>query len=327
MNNRTSLLDQIRLKQGMENLKNHFENLVKLNMNKAIKLINDTNLQYPSLYILQNTIAQNNLNKEINSRNKVALDLTNSILNRRKNDNYKKLLSTRKFPKVYFVMRWILDTGYRDDGLDNQYDDVLDTIAVILIKVYNDKASLPIISDMLFSRNRRNALIHDLLWALYESKSLESLILIAQGLKSKNNKDFILARNLLSFIPGVKFNKNGDDAYNYFIKWFNENKSFLKYTGESFQSSSKPEPYKIINQAKYLCKPVSINNGEFLDALTANDNTLINEFNNLDSNNRRILSSFSYNLYNKNITMWHKWINDSISSQLSMAKKVGGVKS
>ncbi len=239
-------LDQIRLRQGNEKLLVYFNNLITFNIEKAIKLINHENLYFITLYLLRDIILNSELQQNINSRNKVALEIVDEIENRRKSSKEKRIHLSEKKPKSllsYFVMKWMFETGWQDDGLSDNYDDILDTVAIFLIKIYHDMSILPILATLLFRRNRKGSFYHDLLWALYESKSPFVLQLLAQGLISDNFDDFKLAKRLLSFIPSIEKCNSRKRAYKYFLNWFTKNKNFLQYTGESFQLTSRPIPF------------------------------------------------------------------------------------
>lgn len=57
----TESLDETRLNKGIDKLKATFLDLINNNPEKAVKLINDKNLQFPSLFILQPQIKETDL--------------------------------------------------------------------------------------------------------------------------------------------------------------------------------------------------------------------------------------------------------------------------
>ena len=168
------------------------------------------------------------------------------------------------------------------------HDEFLDVTAMLLIKVHKDKTILPIIVDMIFFRNREGLFNHDLIWAFFQARDPYSLMLIANYLGSEDVKDVKLACKLLDFVPSIDMTMGKDSKKQYiaFFNWLKENYPFLYFTGESFQRTSKPIPYIVALDAKYLCRQVSLYTGKPLIPYTEKENNLLGYFNNLDENNK-----------------------------------------
>jgi hypothetical protein len=324
--NITNLLDKTRIDNGTENMKDLFDSTAKKNIKKAVELINEQNVSFTSLFLLQDKINEFNITKELSYKNRVALGFIDGIRDEKKDISFATSLSSEHTHSTQTTLKWILESGYTDDGLNNDFDEVLDKAAILLIKSFNDNSELPIIVDLVFDRYKRGFYIHDLVWALFESRELKSLYLLAEHLKSTDKKEVRLANKLLSFIPGISINspKSNEEKYTYFIKWFEENSPFLYYTGESFQLTSEPIPYEVNLEAKYLCKKILIDTGEFVDPLTNKENNVLNSFKKLNNDAKTLLSSFSYMTYRKDNTWWKKWIRYPIASQINIAKAKGG---
>jgi hypothetical protein len=318
-------LDRIKLNNGNESLKNYFHNLLLTDSNKAINLINDEHLNFSSLFILRSIIKKFNLASNLNNRNKYTIKLINQILIRDK-INLKKL-STSEKQNMYLLLRWIVETGFNDDGLNNQYDEVLDAAVLLLIKVYNDKTILNIVVEMIFNRNRKKYYNYDLIWGLFESREPKLMFLVANRLTSNHWMDIELSRKLLKFIPDFEanYNKNNLQLYNYANKWLQENYLFLNYTGESFQQSCNPKPYILCLEAKYLCKPVLAPAEEPRISLSDREQKLLDGFKALNYESRNLLSRYSYSIYRQNIDWWRIWINYPVATQIRYAKNVGGL--
>ncbi len=227
-------LDKIRLKKGNNEIKAVFNSLVKNNAEKAIKLINDKNLQFTSLFIIGPGIKDKSILDNLNQRNKCSLEVIKGV----PFDTYSR-------QEYYSVLKWILETGYREDGLNEEYDEVLDTAAIILSKVYKDNQSLPVIEEMIFSRYRQGAFIYDLVWAFFEAANWEDLIRLAKRLRSSDPKDNELARKFLNFIPCLDINKSPEMQYRCSIKWLKENRSLLFYTGETNLQTCDPVRFAV----------------------------------------------------------------------------------
>lgn len=321
-----NLLDKIRINNGIDNLKVFFHELVKSNTEEAINLVNHENLHFASLFVLKPEMEVLNLFHSLNVRNKISIGITSEILTSEKNISISKYFSSHYIQAVYSVLKWMVETGFIDDGLSNEYDEVLDICAILLTKVYRDKTTLPIIGDTIFKRYKKGLLIHDLVWAFFECRDPHSLIIIADHLQSKELKEVQLARKLLNFVPGIAIKNNAlnIDEYLSFLNWIGKNNLFLAFTGESFQQSSNPVPYIVVLEAKYLCAAVSVDTGKILKTLTEEECKLLEQFKKLDDNSKILLSNFSFIMHQKNIYTWHTWIHYPMAEQIKIAK-LGGV--
>lgn len=323
--NTTNSLDRIRINEGIDSLIAYFHKLVENNTDEAIALINDENLHFASFFVLRFKISEHNLIEGLVLRNKVALEFINEILDGKKGISIMKHISSDYAQIAYSVLKWVFETGFFDDGLSNEFDEVLDLTAILLTRLYRDQKILPIIADMIFNRNRKNLYVHDLVWAFFESKDPYSLVMIANRLLSSEEKDVDLACKLLSFVPGVDDNNlNKQKKYTSFLNWIEENSLFLYFTGQSLQQTNKPAPYVVTLEAKYLCKFISIDTGKPLKPLTDKEKQLLNEFNKLDLNTKIFLSSFSSIMHHKDENWWNTWISYPISNQIETAKAMIG---
>ncbi|WIV13802.1 hypothetical protein [Proteiniborus sp. MB09-C3] len=236
-------------------------------------------------------------------------------------------LSVNNVQLSYSALKWILESRSTIEIPEDQLDEVLDKTAILLAVIYKDKENLPTIADLIFERHRKCCFNHDLIWAFFESCDINSLYLIANKLLSAEPKDVTMARELLDFIPemnSAEFLSN-EQLYSYFVNWFEENSLFLHYTGESYNLTSNPIPYEVILEAKYLCKPVSVNTGHFMQNLTNKEHMLLSEFNKLDYNTQNLLSQFSYRMHHMNKNWWNIWITYPIPYQIMYANTgIGG---
>ncbi|HEY5586282.1 MAG TPA: hypothetical protein VIK78_17555 [Ruminiclostridium sp.] len=321
---RIKFLDEIRFNNGICKLKETFHDLVNKNPEEAVKLINDENVLFPSLFILQHEIKRSDLYNQLNVRNKYALEITNEML-------LKEISKTQRFSyehkqENYSTLKWILETGYIEDGLSDQYDEVLETAAIILTKVYKDKSCLRTIEEMIFNRYRKGAFIYDLVWAFFEASDPESLIMVVNRLRSSNRKDIELARRFLNFIPCIGMNGEEDPMKQYqcSLKWINENQNFIYYTGETFLQTSNPYRYAVSLEARYLQKTASNVRGELSRSLTADECTCMDSFMRLDDASKLLLSNCSAMLYRKSKYMWSQWLRNPIEKQIEIAQRTLG---
>lgn len=324
--NTINFLDKRMDDSGVDNIRSFFYQLAKENEKEALNLINDENLHFTSLFVLRPEIEELDLFQKLNARNRIALGITNEILSSKRNISDVEYLSFDYIQAVHSVLKWMLETGCINDGLDDQYDEILDITAIFLTKIYRDKTVLPIIAEMIFRRYKQGLLIHDLAWAFFESRDPISLSIISERLQSKELKDVELAQELLSFVPGIGIRENIDIQKQYlsFLDWFGKNNLFLHFTGESFQQVKNPVIYRVVLEAKYLCEPASIDTGEILRILSRKECKLIDQFKRLDKNTQKLLSEFSVMLHHNNICKWQYWLECPIGEQIKFAR-IGGI--
>ena len=320
--NRLSCLDRIRMDGGPERLKGFFTDLIKSNPEKAVNLLNENAVSFSTLFTLKDSIKASDIYHRLNSRNSSALEITDGIISKDTSDM--KCLSAEHRQTTHSVLKWILETGHTDDGLSNQYDEVLDIASILLTRTYKDKTFLPVIADMIFGRHRRGAFMHDLAWAFFEACDPYSLILIANYLYSGSCKNVELACKLLNFVPGLKMGNSMN--YSCFFNWFRENCLFLYYTGESFQQSPNPKPYAVCVEAKYLCKAVCAAGGKMLEPLSKDEKKLMEKFKSLNQDKKVMLSNYSYRLHCQEPDLWYEWTHYPVTEQIRTAgTKTGGI--
>lgn len=319
-----SFLDNIRLSNGIDSFTNYCHSLMMNGDVKVIELMNETNLQYCSLYILQPELESFELKEHLNERNKTALRITNDISVRNSEDI--GILTEGRNIHTLGVLRWMLGTGYKDDGLTGGYETVMEQTAILLSRTYRDTNLLGEIEEMIFERYRKGLFVHYLIWALFEARSAYSLVLLANRLHSPVRSDVELAARLLSFIPGIASGSKTENINlsSEAINWIQENQQFLYYTGESLHQTGNPHHFDIAREAKYLCCPVSIEDGRYLRPADDNERSMADAFNSLDKESKRLLSDCSYLLYRKNIHQWNTWMKLPVEGQIKLAAEVMG---
>lgn len=279
----------------------------------------------------------------LNSMHRKALKILNAVRTR-KSSNFEQVASGDEY-NTYLALRWMLETGYQDDGLSRGYDEALDSVAALLVKKFRDTTVLPLIADLIFSRYREGRYTYDLIWAFFECNDPESLLYIGNRLQSSNSRDVEMACKLLCFVPGISDNKgdspaqytkfmgrnigdnigDGPAKYTFFLKWFNENKSYLYRTRESFHQFNSPQIYVVSLEAKYLCIPVSHEDGKFRRQLTEHEKQCLYGFSNIDGNTKMLLANHSNFLFRRNYYEWNVWIHYPIYEQIRIARAAGGI--
>ena len=332
------LLDNIRINNGPNGLKNYVQNLLQENREKAFELINDTNLQFRTLYLLRNLIrkadAENALNPLFLQALEMAAELTGTSGLTGQNAAKAEKNFRQRNENAVSALQWMIKTGsadrFRDGAIDEapdkEYDRLMERAAALLTKSFRDTTVLPELAEMIFTQYRNGKLIHELVWAFFEARNPESLLLIALRLNSPDRRDKELAERLLCFIPEIgKWSRHtGLMAYNGVLYWLRENKPFMYYTGESLHLCSSPRHYAVSLPAKYLCRPVSVDTGEPLSPFNELETKLLQPFRELSELIQQKLADFSLKLYGSNIYQWNTWIQLPLNEQISFTARMNG---
>lgn len=316
-----STLDKMRLDRGNRNLSFYFHKLLVRNPSKALNLINEDNLSFPALYILLPQISKPSLSRYLNSRNKKVIDVIKSI----RSKSFSRFNELTKNIDVAETLKWILQTGKDDAKSRGEYTDILDSCAIILVREYKDYSILPVIKEIIYNRYKQGLFIHDMVWAFFECRDPNCILMLAEGFNSEDEKEVELTKELLKFIPVVRNSSLSKEMlYSNVRYWLKENLPFIYYTGESFQQMPDPSPFEVSLGAKYLFKKVS-RDGTIEGNLTDDEKRQLNIFNTLDINSQILLSNYSFILHNQNIYSWNNWIRYPITEQLKIsAAKLGG---
>lgn len=324
-----SLLDNVRFSNGPEYLTNYFSDLLQTNRSKALELINDQDIRFSTLYLLKPLIKQRAV--RLNPLYSKALEITDALSGKLSREVSQKAEREMRSSRDNFApaLKWIVSTARPEDGMGSKYEQLIERCAAILVRSLGDKDTLPELADMIFARNRRGALIHELAWIFFEARSPESLVLLVQRLKSPNSMDVELAKSLLHFIPGISSNTlhTGSTLLRSALYWLQENKPFLYYTGESLHLCNKPLHYSVSQSARYLCRPVSPDSGKPLMRLSDTEEKALAIFERLPHNKQCQLADFSWQLHRRNLYQWRTWIGLPIDEQADLASRwMGGVK-
>jgi hypothetical protein len=241
--NRSFSLDIIRNKSGVEGLKRSFHEIANANKMDAAGMLNEDRTQFPTLFALHPEIRKFDMYGHLNPRNKTALDISDEILGGTIHESYRIRAADPA------ALRWMLETGYSSDGMNDSYDEVMDKSALMLTKVCRDKTCMRYVAETFFNRNRKGTYTHDLIWAFFEASEPADLFIIAEKLRSNNAKDAEMARELLNFIPCIQVEKNQLRQYRCAVNWLRRNQKRLRYTGESNQQRNHPQRYELVGAA------------------------------------------------------------------------------
>ena len=316
-----SLLDNIRLSNSTEGLKSYYYDLLQKDKEKALETINDINLQFGTLFSLRSELTKTAAAGKLNPIYHKALEIVEMLVSGKTLQAQKVMRSS--WNDSLYALRWMIKTGYaeKESGIDlEDYEVLMEKSAALLTKDFRDTSALPEIAEMIFERNRSGRLIHELVWAFFEARSPDSLLLIAQRLVSDDTRDVELSQRLLCFIPGVKegTGNSGLILYKRVLNWLEENKPFLYYTGESLHLCNLPMHYAISLAARYLCCPVSVDGGHPLLAFNEAEKERSSHFQELQEPQQQQLADFSHMLYRKNVYQWNTWMQLPLDRQISL---------
>lgn len=312
-------LDQIRITDGADQCRSTLSALCRKDTRRAVTLLNDRRLMFPSLYILRQPIMQQRMQRHLNQRNMAALNIANEI---------KSAAPLAADPRPSHlglqqpVLKWILETGYAEDISEDDYEEILDVSASVLINTYRDSDILPLVVELLFKRNRTGGHIHDLVWALFRFHSPQTLKLIALRLRSSDTKDAALAAELLNLekTDVAPSDNAGENRYEGYLRWLEENEPYLYFTEESFQYTSRPTFCTVDLERKYLQKSLSAHDKEPLPTLENEEGKCLAAFNARSGEEQRLLSNHSHRLWSKSESAWKEWLYAPIDEQIKATK-------
>jgi hypothetical protein len=173
--------------------------------------------------------------------------------------------ASRKQPKAYKhrpedlpVLQWMLRTGYAEENLGGQFDEIMDFTAILLVREHHDRSCLRMVEEMIFTRYRKGQYIYDAEWALFESRDPGCLALVARRLRSPDSADVELARRMLRFIPCFEADEAGPEKqYRCAMRWIGRNRPRLRYTGEG-SLKGNPRRFEIADETDAASPPASI---------------------------------------------------------------------
>lgn len=311
---RVAMLDDLRLHNSFEKTRDLFHRLYEQDAAQAVNMLNDEGLTYPSLYILQPEIRKHSLDMSLSPKNRLALEIGKMLIAHKHPDESSE--------QVHDVLRWMLQSGSSAVELGEEYDTIMDLVALLLIKIYEDKDVLPLLEDMIFNRHRKGLNTYDAEWALFESADPECIRMVARRLLSEDVRDVSMARRMLSFIPCFAEQDDARRQYQCVMQWLSKNRRFLRYTGESNLKCGTPQPFRVALEEKYLQQNVGTE--EEWSHMQPADQAAVAAFSQLGETEKELLSEYSQHLRAAGAQQWRRWMNSPVSEQINSAKRWQG---
>lgn len=302
-------LEMLRKKEGIKPLQQYMNNLIEYDKKRALSLLNEEDLTYPTLYVLSSYIKENQLVKYLSDRNKIALSIQKDILAKERAPAAPFPYSICDLPQyIHSVLRWMVKTGC-EEKLNTRYRLVVDRAAGLLTTIYQHPDDLSVVSKLLFERKRAGHSTHYITWAYFSSHHIGSLLPIGEKLLSSNEEEVNFARELLHFIPGLDQN---EEPYAYFRGWYEENLPYLLHNENSYELTAELAPYIVDHETKYRESFFSLHT----------TNLRQNEFHTLSEQEKEQLANLSYKIRMRSRREWKEWMNRPLSAQLTFMEEV-----
>lgn len=314
---RENRLDNIRRTQGADACREFYRKLTVSDRKAAAVLVNDNRLRFGTLFLLSQALQDSGMAESLNVRNQTALKLCSHILLGKGKEESEKI--SYEDPNTRTVLLWMFQTGRTDDGLNNDFDEVLDISASLLLRYYHEKSILPAAADLLFERHKKGTYRHDIAWVLFHSHDPSVLKLVSERLLSDDERDAGLARTLLNLPDPGNSPAERKKQYDSFQKWVRENGPYLYFTGESFNRTNHPNACGVDLEAKYLCKSISPHSRSPLAPWNEAETTCRNCFRGASEDDRKLLAAFSRRMHERNPVFWHRWIRLPLEEQIRIA--------
>ena len=312
-------LERIRRTRGADACRDRFGRAAKAGRQTALRLLNGGDLRFATLFLLKPQIEEAGLADGLGARNRAALEICGKILEDPKSQPGAGI--SYRDPAVRSAFLWMFRSGAADDSLSNEFDEILDLCACVLLRRYRETSILPDLAALIFRRNLKKGYLHDLIWALFKSRDANVLRLIAPYLRSGNERDAELAR-LLLHLPDSEGDTRGREAqYRGYLSWLRENSPYLTFTGESLQCSNQPQLCSVDLGAKYLCRPPR---GNAAGPLTPREHECLSCFSGAKEADRTVLSDYSNRLHARSPARWRHFMESPVDEQVRIAKSGTG---
>ena len=316
-----SELDRLRSELAPVRFRRRFHELFEKNAQHAVRLLNDEALTFPALLDLMPEIQAKNLYEHLTYRNLTAIRVT-----AKKAGDYP--LAVRLTNAVPYdpageheALKWMFSTSVRAGMPVNAsplLDGAVDNATALLLIYFDDRSILEDVVALLFARNRKGHLIHDLTWALFQTYDAQTLRQIAARLTSRDASDRALAARLLHVSPSRQAGgaPSSRETRREYLRWLDSNAPYLYLTGEHLQQTSKPEYLRVDRGAKVLSKRIRADTREPEIPLSDGERAYLAEYLSLPEEDQEALAVFSDSLHRSEPERWRTWMQNGIAEQV-----------
>lgn len=320
-----SSLDREWRDNGIRRCKDVFLEAYKKNPQNAAALLNDQHLTFPCLFILIPQIKSRRLQPLLNPQNTIAIKIVNRILRAEEAPDRNNNL-TFWGNSAHPVLKWMVETGITENDLEDEnrddYEEVLDISASVLINVYKDASILPAVIHLLFQRHKQGGDIHTLVWAAFSMHEPAALNLIAEHLRSPDKQEVELACNLLNIEmeENQDFSAECQKKYEAYHQWVEENQPFLSFTDENLQFASSPVFCKVDLERKYVHRVHPPHAAQIAAIPENTEKKCLHDFAALSGEEKTALADYSCKMYHQDISRWGEWIQLPVEKQLQTSR-------
>lgn len=314
-----AVLDGIRKSRGAQACRDFFQEYEKNGRAGAIKLADDRALSFGTFFTLLPEIRRLQMQEELSERGRTAFRLCETILSGAKTGMG---ICPEMNGGCQDTLLWIFLTGMLDDGIDGDFDRILDASAAVLAKTYHDESFLPALVTLIFRRNRQGTYVHDLAWAFLQSRSPKALRLAADYLRSEDGRDVELAEELLH-LPHAENGQTRREQYASYLKWLEENGPYLLFECAGFNATARPHVCNVDLAAKYLGHEVANHRHMSQEDLSETEQAVLAGFAKMRDEEKEALAHFSSLVHRRSPSRWRRWIHSSLDAQLKAAKNGG----
>jgi hypothetical protein len=360
----TALLDNIRISNGPDSLRSYFHELLHTDREKLIKLLNDRDLRFCSLYVLKQDIASSSLFGKLPPLYQRALEITDELSKNitrgsmpwtqgRTAPRASVRIPCRFFPGARGIKTVSAGQALRrrlsadEKRMRSQMTEISPALEWMVKTGWDSDMNR---AEYELFMERCTALL------LKSFRNSSVLPAVADTIFERNRKGklihnlvwaFFEARDPDSLYLIVQRLNSGDDAdtalakkllcfipeldeasgagaYFKAMQWLSENRPFLFYTEETMQMCTRPVFYAVSQEARYLCRPVSADSGKPLSPLRDNELELLRGFRELPGSVQKQLADFSLMLNRRNIHQWDSWIRQPVARQAETISEIMG---
>lgn len=292
----TAKLESMLANRQSDDMKALFGAMVRRDVHKAAKLINDAEVTFPTFFVLLDIVRHNIPENELSERNKRAIHIYNECMladgfaYNRTNDEK--------------VLLWMTTHCKDKDGMSDSYDRIIDYCLGRLVCDYHNGKSLENAVELIFIRNEKDEFYHDLVWEVFRSDSADVIKLISKHANGKTEKEKEFSEELLANLIDDDPEDNNEIS-SHMNDWMNENEPYIEFKGNSFNSSSSPEFCKVNYLSKYSGCPCT--HCGFYLPMSGRDMKDEEHFRCLDCRTQALLAHKSCMLRKRNMAAWCRW--------------------
>jgi hypothetical protein len=321
--NRLAALDRALQTGGAVRLKSGFVALAASDRAKALRLLDDEKLQFPTLFTVLPEIRAFNLTDALSPRNAAAAAVCARKLKRGSPAGADTGFADSE--TLYQALRWMFESGKGWEAGSapdrNDFEAVIDYASALLVITFEDTSVLPDIARLIFRRHRQGRLIHDLVWVFFQTLDYDALVFVAGQLLSPDPREASLACTLLCLeLSPVANRAEAGELHRQYLAWLDENRPYLYVTGEHLQQMSRPRHLNVDLEAKYLGRELSPRYRAPLAPLNDHELTCLHEYREFSPEEQEMLTEYSHRLRHTDARSWEEWMQKQVAEQVIAAK-------